>query len=180
MKLKEAIFGRRTIHNYVDEEVPKAVMDTIVLAAHQAPNHRLTWPWRFTIVGQQTREQLLPIAYRLKNAEHASMQGRIRSKLMNPGGLIVVSMIRSEDTHRQQEDYAATCCAIQNLMLSAYGQGFGTKWSTGALTKHPDVCECLGINVDEEEIVGFIWVGVPAKTPTVQRPEISVHVRSLP
>ncbi|MEE2786758.1 MAG: nitroreductase [Myxococcota bacterium] len=180
MNIDQAIFGRRTIHKYTEAPVPTAVMDSIVHAAHQAPNHKLTWPWRFTMVGRKTREQLLPIAYRLKNAAEPPMQARIRSKLMNPGGLIVVTVKRSDDAHRQQEDYAASCCAIQNLMLSAYALGFGTKWSTGALTKHPDVCACLGIDLNLEDVVGFIWVGVPAAVPTIQRPDIEVHVRQLP
>ena len=180
MNLEQAIFGRRTIHQYLDEEVPQTVLDAIINAAHQAPNHKLTWPWKFTLVGRETRENLLPIAYRLKGAQEPAMQTRIRSKLMNPGALIVVTVTRSDDVHRQQEDYAATCCAIQNLMLSAFAHGFGTKWSTGALTKHPDVCECLGIDVVAEDVVGFIWVGAAAAVPTIKRPPIDLHIRVLP
>ena len=48
-------------------------------------------------------------------------------------------------------------------------RGLGSKWSTGALTKHPhpDVCDILDIDIEVEDVVGFIWVGVPMKVPTI-------------
>ncbi len=144
-----------------------------------APNHKLTWPWRFTVVGPETRSALLPIACRLKNAQAPNMVERIRAKLMNPGALIVVTQVLDGDDFRIQEDYAATCCAIQNLMLAARAEGLGSKWSTGALTQHPDVCSTLGIDGEAERVVGFIWLGFPEKTPVIQRPEINAHVRRL-
>ena len=177
MKITDAIFGRRTIHSYLDDEVPVEVLHDIVLAAHQAPNHRLTWPWRFTVVGRKTREALLPTAYALKQVTAPSMKKRIRNKLLNPGALVVVTQRNCENTHQEREDYAATCCAIQNLMLAAYAKGFGTKWSTGSLTQHPDVCKVIGIDTHEETVVGFVWVGIPAVQPEVSRPPIEHHIR---
>lgn len=179
MDLYEAIFERRTIHNYLAEPVSKEVVDRCLSAAHMAPNHKLTWPWRFTVVGSETRERLLPIACRLKNAHAPKMVERIRAKLINPGALIVVTQILCNDDFRDREDYAATCCAIQNLMLAARAEGLGSKWSTGALTHHPDVCEVLGVNADEERVVGFIWLGTAQTTPEIQRPELETHTRWL-
>ena len=126
----------------------------------------MTWPWRFTVVGKDTRAGLLPIAYRLKNATSEKMQARIRAKLLNPAALVVVTQVTLvEDDFRRKEDYAATCCAIQNLQLAAYAEGLGAKWSTGGLTKHPDVLSHLGIDGHLEDVVGFVWVGESAKIP---------------
>ena len=131
-------------------------------------------------MGKETRQNLLPIAYDLKKATNPDMQNRIRSKLINPGGLIVVTYKKSEDSHRQQEDYAATCCAIQNLMLAAYGESLGSKWSTGGLTQHPRVCNLLGIDLTNEIVAGFIWLGTPAKVPNISRPSVSEHIAEHP
>ena len=107
------------------------------------------------------------------------MVERIRAKLINPGALIVVTQLRCDDEFRDREDYAATCCAIQNLMLAARAEGLGSKWSTGALTQHPDVCAALGVNGDEERVVGFIWLGSAQATPEIKRPEVEAHIRRL-
>lgn len=177
--LYEAIFERRTIHNYVADPVADEVIDRCLAAAHMAPNHKFTWPWRFTVVGHETRERLIPIACRLKNAQTPNMVERIRSKLMNPGALIVVTQLLDGDDFRQKEDYAATCCAIQNLLLAARAEGLGSKWSTGALTQHPDVCGALSIDGTTELVVGFVWIGTPEVTPTIERPVVEQHIRRL-
>ena len=39
---------RRTVHMYQDRPAAAEVIEQAVRAAHQAPNHKLTWPWRFT------------------------------------------------------------------------------------------------------------------------------------
>ena len=103
----------------------------------------------------------------------------VQSKLINPATLIVVTQARAEDPFRNTEDYAATCCAIQNMMLAATAEGLGSKWSTGALTKHPDVCDILDIDIEAEDVVGFVWVGVPLKVPTIERPALETHVKVL-
>lgn len=180
MNLYEALHARRTIHDYLDTPVSDEVIQRIISAAHMAPNHKMTWPWRFTVVGPKTRLGLLPIAFALKNATSEKMQARIRAKLLNAGALVVVTQVLDGDPFRDKEDYAATCCAIQNMQLAAYGEGLGAKWSTGGLTKHPDVLNHLGIDGATEDVVGFIWIGTPAKVPSpIERPDIESMYRSL-
>ena len=179
MDTYDALHSRRTVHNYEATELDYEVVERILSAGHMAPNHKLTWPWRFTVVGKETRKALLPVAYRLKNVTAPEMQARVQSKLINPATLIVVTQERAEDPFRNTEDYAATCCAIQNMMLAATAEGLGSKWSTGALTKHPDVCDILDIDIEVEDVVGFIWVGVPMKVPTIERPALETHVKVL-
>ncbi len=179
MEFFETVFGRRTIHNYLPDPVPTEVLDKLLSAAHMAPNHKLTWPWRFVVVGSETRQRLLPIACELKKATSPQVINKIREKLLNPGALIVVTQKINGDDFRQKEDYAAVCCAIQNVMLAATAEGFGSKWSTGGLTQHPSVCDLLEIDLSQETVAGFIWVGVPKSTPTIDRPPLDGHVSYL-
>merc|ERR1712039_1007093 len=57
------------------------------------------------------------------------------------------------------EDYAATCCAIQNFMLSMWIEGVGTKWTSGDITRTQDFADSCGIDVEAERVVGCIWYG---------------------
>ncbi len=179
MDIYDAINHRRTVHNYNPSTIDSEVLKRILSAGHMAPNHRFTWPWRFTVVGPQTRQDLLPIAYRLKKITEDSMKKRVQAKLINPAALVVVTQKRSDNAFQEQEDYAATCCAIQNMMLAAKAEGLGSKWSTGSLTQHEDVCKLLKIPADDEIVVGFIWIGEPKTVPTIERPSIGEHIHYL-
>ncbi|MBV71881.1 MAG: nitroreductase [Myxococcales bacterium] len=179
MNIYDAINQRRTVHNYNPSTINPKVLNRILAAGHMAPNHKFTWPWRFTVVGPQTRQALLPIAYKLKNVTEENMKKRVRAKLINPAALVVVTQARSESAFQEQEDYAATCCAIQNMLLAAKGEGLGSKWSTGSLTQHADICQLLKIDSEEEKVVGFIWFGEPKNIPTIERPSIGEHIHFL-
>ena len=183
MELYEAIHGRRTVHLYRDEPLAEGALDRVLAAAHQAPNHKLTWPWRFYRVGHETRRaRLLPIGIRLKGGDEPSprLVTKITEKLMNPAELVVVTVVRCDNAFQAREDYAATACAIQNLQLAAFAEGYGAKWSSGGLTTHPETYAAVGIDPEQEEIVGFIWVGVPARVPKIKRPELAAHLTALP
>lgn len=180
METRDAIFGRRTIHQYEEATVPHEVIEKCVEAAHQAPNHKLTWPWGFINVGPKTRNALFEMALSMRKAApgmNADVEKLIRRKFLNPGGLVVVTQIQCDDEFREREDYAATCCAIQNFMLAAHDLGYGTKWSTGAITRLPDSYKLFQVNQEVSKIVGIIWVGKPARVPVIQRPPVSsVHI----
>mmetsp|Transcript_69196 Transcript_69196/g.180270 ORF Transcript_69196/g.180270 Transcript_69196/m.180270 type:complete len:109 (+) Transcript_69196:3-329(+) len=72
-----------------------------------------------------------------------------------------------------QEDYAACCCAVQNLCLSLHSEGLGTKWTTGPVNFHERFNAVADIPVDEK-VVGTIWFGKPAARPAPPKKRLSV------
>lgn len=177
------IQGRRTAHKYAPGPVSAEVIERALEAAHVAPNHKHTWPWRFIKVGPVARARIAEVAMekaaakcggRLEDARRAL----IEQKLVNPGALVVVTQVKCPDPHRAKEDYASVACAIQNFTLVAHAAGYGTKWSTGSLTKLPEVIEAVGVDLGAEEVAGFIWVGVPLYGPPVKRPALAAVVRT--
>ncbi len=183
MDVQEALLTRRTIHKYRAGALPDGALDEALLAAHHAPNHKFTVPWRFTVVGDETRAALVPIGVRAKAERkplRAGQEEAIRAKLLQATALVVVSRVRCTDPFTAREDYAACACAVQNLMLSLHGKGIASKWTTGGVTRHPSAYEALGIDGAEEEIVGWVWVGWAAATAPPVRPPIEDVVRRLP
>ncbi len=182
MNALEAIRTRRTVHKYRPGPVPDTVIEAALEAGHLAPCHKLTWPWRFTVVSGATRERIPGIALEVKLRKSrlsAEQVAALEAKVGNPGGLIVVSLRRCEAPFRAREDYAAAACAIQNMLLAIHAQGYGAKWGTGELTRAPQTYTLLGIDEAVEEIIGFVWLGVPAEVPAIPRPELSTVVRRL-
>jgi nitroreductase len=185
MDLHEAIRSRRTIHSYRAEPLPEGSVERALAAAILAPNHRLTFPWRFTRVGTGTRAQIAELAVRLQTDKQGTLPAevvqKIRSKILDPAELIVVTIVRHDDPFTAREDYAAAACAIQNIHLALWAEGIGSKWSTGGPTRHEDGYRILGIDRNVEEIIGFIWAGLPAKVPPCpERPPLDNFVRILP
>ena len=173
---------RRTIHLYRDEPVPQAWVDEAVLAAHQAPNHKHTWPWRFNLIGPETKAQINALALKMKSTNGPLDESALElfhQKRTYPQ-LMVVSQIRSTDPLQSREDYASVACAIHNFTLALAARGVGTKWSTGSMTRHPMAYELAQVDAQAEEIVGFVWFGFAARTPHPRRPDLNQVYRVIP
>lgn len=153
MEIYQAIHERRTIKNFKPDPVPAVVVERLFGAAVCAQNHGMTQPWRFRILGPETREAL------------AAANEAARPKLTSHPLLIAVSQVLAKDPDVRREDYAATACAIQNMALAAWSEGIGMIWSTGKHTRHESVPALLGISPEQEEIVGFLAFGVPDLIP---------------
>ncbi len=73
----------------------------------------------------------------------------------------------------QLEDYAAVCCAIQNMTLSMHTAGVSAKWSTGGVTRKDSFRQLIGASPDEL-VVGLLMCGyrrssAPALRPPMKR-----------
>jgi nitroreductase len=133
-------------------------------------------------VAEAHRESLFSLALELKSKgreKTPAFMEKIRKKVRNPAELVVVVQPRKDDAFEAKEDYAAIACAIQNMALIVHAEGYASKWSTGGLTTHPETYNMLSIEEAQEEIVGFIWIGVPElENPQVpKRTPLEEHVR---
>ena len=82
-----------------------------------------------------------------------------RGKLLrSPTFIAVTQRATPDDPVRDQEDYAAVCCAVQNMMLAATARGLATKWSTGELAENAAAKRWLGI-AEQDRIVAYLYLG---------------------
>ncbi len=175
MEIDEAIKKRRTIHIFAKKNVPTEVIEKSLVAANQAPCHKLTFPWRFTSIGIKKRELLYQLQVTLKfgdkTVDETNLK-KIRDKMLNPSHLIIATQLHTNNQVQKLEDYAACACAIQNMSLSLVADNVGCKWSTGKITTHPDTYRIAEISRSEEEIIGFIWIGYGVEPPPIKRPSV--------
>jgi nitroreductase len=94
--------------------------------------------------------------------------------------VVIASYVLEGDEHRREEDFAATCCAIQNIQLAAWAEGVGVQWSSNALTQDPNTYTLVGIDPERERIIGFLYVGYPAEIPTRTRRSPHEVIRQVP
>ncbi len=166
----EVLRGRRTIELFLQTLVPKALLDEAIEVATWAPNHHVTEPWHFYVLGDKSKERCLDLCRDLVTAKKGEAAGDFkRQSWSQKPGWLVVSCQRSEDAARQKEDYASCCAAIQNLTLYLWKAGVGSKWTTGDITRDARFYEIVGIDEAQAFVVGVIWYGYPKLTPTQSR-----------
>ncbi len=176
MNVQDAIKNRRTIHSFNTKLVPEIIIERAIEAANYAPCHLHTFPWRFISIKQEKRQLLANEALDLKFQNHsldAITKEKVLKKFLNPSHLIIASQVLNADAKRELEDYAACACAIQNLSLSLVGDGVGSKWSTGKITSTQQTYKIIGIDPNQEKIIGFIWIGYGELPPKIKRPLVT-------
>ena len=171
--LAERIRSRRTTKIYLKQPVDRKLILDAIEVARWAPNHHLTEPWHFFLLGDKNKaasaELIRTIVTENKTAEIG--EHKFKSATAVPGWLVVTCR-KSDDELRGREDYASCCCAIQNILLYLSEAGVASKWTTGLITRDPRFFELLEIDDDEEYVVGLIWYGYPKILPTQSRKEV--------
>src|SRR3954451_23353673 len=125
MDVEEAIRTRRTHKAYAPEPVPREELDELLELASWAPNHNLTNPWRFRVVGPRALEALKEAA----GPESAP-------KLDRAPTLVVASqVIDSADPVQDEEDLCATAAAVYIVLLAAHARGLAGYWRTPAVLR---------------------------------------------
>ena len=107
MDVHQAIIKRRTIHSFTSKPVPHSFILKAIEAANYAPCHKLTYPWRFTIVSEHTRASISSLALMIKaNGKllDEKLKSKILSKFNTPSHLIIVSQVLSDDPKQKLED----------------------------------------------------------------------------
>jgi nitroreductase len=149
MQLEDAIRTRRTHKAYGSEPVPRETLDELFELARWAPNHNLTNPWRFRVLGPEALARLKEAA----GPEAAA-------KLDRAPTLIAASQIRSDDPVQDEEDLCAAATASYIVLLGAHARGLAGYWRTPAVVRTPEGRAALGIGEDER-VIGLLHLGPP-------------------
>ncbi|HWT25492.1 MAG TPA: nitroreductase [Solirubrobacteraceae bacterium] len=147
MDLNELIRTRRTHKAYAPAPVDRDTLDELFELARWAPNHNLTNPWRFRVLG---REALA----RLKEAAGPEAA----AKLDRAPTLVAASVVRDEDPVVDEENFAAASCAVYIVLLAAHARGLGGYWRTPGVLRTDAGRAACGI-VDGERVLGLIHLG---------------------
>jgi nitroreductase len=149
MDVERAIRTRRTHKAYAPEPVERAILDELFELARWAPNHHLTNPWRFRVVGPTALARLK----RAAGPEEAP-------KLDRAPTLVVATAVLTGDERQREEDVHAAGVAAYIVLLAAHGRGLAGYWRTPAVLRTRQGREAVGLGADEQ-VVGLIHLGRP-------------------
>ena len=180
--IDELISGRRTIHEFKSGPVPP--LEKIKHAIHLArwaPNHYLTEPWHFYLLGPETARAIAELNAELVRVKHGEKAAQIKlDRWSKIPGWLVLTCNKSDDPRRAQEDYAACCCAAQNLFLYLCNEGIGMKWTTGDVIRDKRFYDLLWVDQSVETVVGLFWYGYPQEIPSTTRKPVEQITIELP
>jgi nitroreductase len=147
MDTETAIRTRRTHKAFKREPVPRETLEELFDLARWAPNHNLTNPWRFRVIGPRALDRL-----------KAAAGPEAAPKLDRAPTLVVCSCVVSGDEVQREEDLLATACAAYIVLLAAHDRGLAGYWRTPAVLRTAKGRAAVGLG-DDERFVSLIHLG---------------------
>jgi len=165
MDVFEAIHNRHSQKKVKADPVPREMIEKLLDAAAQAPNHYKVRPWRFVVLTGNARERLgivmsISLRERQPDFPQEAFDKAQTTPLQAPVVIAVGVEKPSEPKVLEIENVCAAAAATENLLLAAYALGLGAKWRTGEWARDAKVKEFLGFEPDQH-LVGFVYVGYP-------------------
>ncbi|MBN2646843.1 MAG: nitroreductase [Thiotrichales bacterium] len=168
--LAQLIQQRRSCYLFKDKQsapLQTNTLKTCLEAALWAPNHKLTQPWRFWVLGSQSQAVLASTYAALRAGSRAEVDSEAYrlhytsavEKFLQIPQIVLVGQVLSDDAVIRKEDYAACACGIQNLQLMAWQQGIGVQWSTGPILQAQATYDLLEQSPERIELIGALYMG---------------------
>jgi nitroreductase len=169
VELEQAIRTRRTHKAYGAEPVPRETLEELLELARWAPNHHLTNPWRFRVLGPAARASLKTAA----GPEAAT-------KLDRAPTLVVASVVQcGDDPIADDEDLCAAACASYAVLLGAHARGLAGYWRTPEVLRTDAGRAAVGLR-DDERVLGLLHLGPPRQErPAPARDDVDAYVTFL-
>lgn len=159
----------------------RAALTEILTAAARTPDHGKLEPWRFIVLGPQTRAKLADAAQsRAEAAGQDSGKARSQFDQSHCAVAVITSPKPSEKTPEIEQVYSAgaVCLALLNAALAA---GWGANWLSGWVSHDRVFVESeLGL-APHEQVAGFIHIGTETNRPPERpRPDVTAITKWQP
>lgn len=143
----DAIYKRRSIREFTDEDVNEDDLRQIIKAGIWAPSGLNNQPWRFVVSrDEEIRAQLSQTTH----YSHIVLAAR---------ALIVVFLDR-RDMYDDLKDAQAAGACIQNMLLAVESMGLGAVW-LGQILKNSDQVKSILAVDDNYELMAVLAIGHP-------------------
>ena len=171
MDLELAVRSRRTHKAFGPDPVDRDTLEELFDLARWAPNHHLTNPWRFYVLGPSARAAL-------EEASEAAKPGSA-VKLRRAPTLVVLATVRDSDPAQDRDDLLATAMAGYVVLLGAHARGLASYWRTLSVLGTPAGRAAIALPEDQDP-VGLLHLGRPRQDQIVpERAPVHDVVRYL-
>ena len=173
MNTIEAIAQRRSIRRFKSTPIPDEVILKILNAAVQAPSGKNRQPWRFVVVKQDKRPEMVSIMreaidrVKRKGGDIGSSERTANCMEQAPVTIFVFNpYAESKKRTSNVVDTQSIGAAIQNMLLAAQELGIGTLWICDVFYAYDELCAWLG---QTHEMIAAVSLGYPDEHPDARR-----------
>ena len=177
MNALEAIKARRSIREFKSDPIERERVEQLLAAAVLAPSAKNSQPWRFTVVPESKREEMLAVLRKgISNREaEGEGTGTIKQTLQSMEQAPLTILVHNADgihpwkarkEHESWWDLAtvqSVGAAIQNMLLAATELGLGSLWIADVWEAYPEVNEWLET---DDQLVAAVSFGYPNVAPS--------------
>jgi nitroreductase len=165
MDVFTALHSRHSVAKVKPDPLPREVIEKLLSAAVQAPNHYKVRPWRFVVLTGKGRERLgeamaATFKARFPEAPAEAFDKESQKPLRAPLMIAVGVDKPAESKVNEIENICAASAACQNLLLAAHALGLGAIWRTGETAREQEIKKFLGFAPDQH-LIGFLYIGYP-------------------
>jgi nitroreductase len=177
MDVFEAIHKRHSVTKVKQNPLPRDVIEKLLDAGNQAPNHYTVRPWRFFVLTGDARKKLGDVMAASQKDRFPDLpkEGLDKTRALPLRAPVLIALGVDKPTESkviEVENISAVSAAAQNILLAAHALGLGAILRTGDWARDPKVKKFFGFGEDQH-IVGFIYVGYPeTKTDATPRPAV--------
>lgn len=175
METLEAIYTRQSIGQVKPDPVARELIEKVLAAAVQAPNHYKVRPWRFVVLTGAGRERLgEAMAQSTQIAKPDATADELQKDREKPLRAPVVIAVATDKPAlvkvKEIENICATAAAVQNMLLAAHALGLAAIWRTGPSATDPLIKQFFGWEA-AQHLIGFVYLGYPqSEAPPPTRP----------
>lgn len=170
MDVLTAIHSRHSQGKVKTDRLPRELIEKLLSAAVQAPNHFKVRPWRFVVLTDKGLERFgdrMAASFKAKfpDAPPEAFKKERQKPLRAPLVIAVAADQPVEPKIIEIENICAAAAACQNILLAANALGLGAIWRTGDTARDPEIKKFLGF-APEQHLIGFLYIGYPDFIPT--------------
>jgi len=165
MDVFEAIHNRHMQAKVKPDAISRALIEKLLSAAVQAPNHYKVRPWRFVVLTGDGLNNLGDVfaASFLDRQPDLPQEALDKTRALPLRAPVVIAVgvdKPSEPKVLEIENIVAVATACQSILLAAHAEGLAVKWRTGEWAKDAKVKEFLGFSADQH-VIAFLYIGYP-------------------
>ena len=179
MNTFDAIAQRRSIRKFKDTPIADKVIEQLLTAATQAPSGKNTQPWRFVIVKEDKRAEMVrTMRQGIENLKAQGIdtgssvwsakimeQAPVTIFVFNAHGKPLGSERTLGETMWDTVNTQSIGAAIQNMLLAAQDLGIGTLWICDVFSAYEELCAWLG---QTSQMIAAVSLGYPDERPNAR------------
>ena len=177
MEILEAIAERRSIRKFKNTPISEENLATILTAGMHAPSGKNKQPWRFVIVKEDLRAEMVQVLRegiskvksQGENAGSSEWSANVMEQapvtvfIFNPDGIYPWLEHSIDQNFTELVDTQSIGAAIQNMLLAALELGIGSLWICDVFYAYEELCNWLD---QKGQMIAAVSFGYPDEHPS--------------